>query len=47
MRLDEMSFRDLVDELPLLPFSKRLLLIAVLWLVFLVLGYVLFITDCP
>jgi len=45
MRLDEMSFRDLVDELPLLPFSKRLLLIAVLWLVFLVLGYVLFWKD--
>ncbi|KYP11136.1 MAG: hypothetical protein A0129_08950 [Limnobacter sp. CACIAM 66H1] len=40
-----MSFRDLVDELPLLPFSKRLLLIAVLWLVFLVLGYVLFWKD--
>ena len=45
MRLDEMNFRDLAEELPLLPFSKRLLLIAGLWLVFLVLGFLLFWKD--
>jgi len=45
MRLDEMNFRDLAEELPLLPFSKRLLLIAGLWLVFLVLGFLLFWRD--
>ncbi len=45
MRLDEMSFRDLADELPLLPWSKRLLLIGGLWLVFLVLGFFLFWKD--
>lgn len=45
MRLDEMNFRDLAEELPLLPFSKRLLLIAGLWLVFLILGFLLFWKD--
>lgn len=45
MRLDEMNFRDLAEELPLLPFSKRLLLIAGLWLVFLILGFLLFWRD--
>lgn len=41
MRLDEMSFREMIDELPLLPLSKRLSLIVGLWLVFLVLAYFL------
>ena len=45
MRLDEMNFRDLAEELPLLPFSKRLLLIGGLWLVFLILGFLLFWRD--
>lgn len=45
MRLDEMSFRNLADELPLLPWSKRLLLMGGLWLVFLVLGFFLFWKD--
>jgi type IV pilus assembly protein PilO len=45
MRLDEMSFRDLADELPLLTVSQRLLLIAGLWVVFLMLGFFLFWKD--
>lgn len=41
MRLDEMSLRDLIEELLLLPFPKRLLLIAGIWLLVLVLGFIL------
>ncbi len=41
MRLDELSLRDLIEELLLLPFSKRLLLIAGIWLLVLVLGFIL------
>jgi type IV pilus assembly protein PilO len=46
MRLDEMSFRDLANELPSLSVSQRLLLMAGLWLLFLVLGFFLFWKDC-
>jgi type IV pilus assembly protein PilO len=45
MRLDEMSFRDLAGELPLLTVSQRLLLVAGFWAVFLVLGFFLFWKD--
>ena len=40
MRLDELSLRDLIEELLLLPFQKRLLLIAGIWLLVLVLGVI-------
>lgn len=42
MRLDEMNFRDLADQLPRLSFPQRMLLIAGFWVVFLVLGFFLF-----
>lgn len=41
MRLDEMSVQELGEELMLLTFSKRLLLIAGVWLVFLLLFFLL------
>lgn len=45
MRLDEMSLREVADELFLLPVSKRLLLIGGLWVVLMVLGFFLFWKD--
>lgn len=42
MRLDDLNLRDLVDELPYLPFPKRVLLVAGIWLVFFVLSFFLY-----
>lgn len=45
MRLNEMNLRDLLDELPLLSYPKKLGLIAGIWLLFLMSGFFLFWKD--